>query len=320
MSEHADDNSASGDASPELSIVIGLIAGGREPTEACLSALEPSIKNHDVECFLPYDARLEDVEGLSRQFPWVEFVDARQQVDIARFGDFSREHHDILRAIGLRKVRGRIVALLEDHGTPSPGWLEAVLSAHEGNEAAVGGAVENGVDRLLNWAVYFCDFGRYQNPVPPGPAEFLSDSNTSYKREALEEVRELWQDAFHETSVNWELRSRGRQLRLDPNMVVFQTRRTLRFIPAMRERVVWGRSFAGTRAKEISTVKRFILAGLSVVLPAVLTWRIFKLGLNKRRNLGRLFAALPVVALLQTFWSVGECIGYVTARTGGPEN
>ena len=195
-----------------------------------------------------------------------------------------------------------------------------MLAAHQGDEAAVGGAVENGVDRLLNWAVYFCDFGRYQNPVPSGPAEFLSDSNTSYKREALEEVKELWRDAFHETSVNWELRSRGRHLCLDPKMVVFQTRSTLRLIPAIRERVVWGRSFAGTRAREISTAKRSILAALSAVLPVVLTWRIFRLGLNKRRNLGRLLTALPLVALLQTFWSVGECIGYVTGRTGGPEH
>ena len=35
--------------------------------------------------------------------------------DVARwraeqFGDFSREHHDILRAIGLQRARGRIVA------------------------------------------------------------------------------------------------------------------------------------------------------------------------------------------------------------------
>ena len=27
--------------------------------------------------------------------------------------------------------------------------------------AAIGGAIENGIDQLLNWAVYFCNFGGY---------------------------------------------------------------------------------------------------------------------------------------------------------------
>lgn len=303
---------------PELSIVVGIIAGGREPTETCLAALEPSLKDRRVECIVPYDARLEQVDALAERFPWADFVDARDRIDMKRFGDFSREHHDVLRAIGLGRARGRIVALLEDHGTPSPEWLGAVLDAHRDDHAAVGGAVENGVDRILNWAVYYCDFGRYQNPVPAGPAEFLSDSNTAYKREALESVREQWADAFHETAVNWELLRRGERLRLDPSMVVYQTRRTLRFGSALSERFVWGRSFAGTRCAEVSPAKRVVLAGLSFLLPAVLTWRIVSLALRKRRNLGRLALALPLIGVLQSIWATGEFVGYVTGRTGGP--
>ncbi len=305
--------------SPVISIVVGLIAGGRQPTEACLTALEPSLADHNVECIVPYDARLTDVEGLAQRFPWADFIDARDRVDAAYFGDHSREHHDILRAVGLLRARGRIIALLEDHGTPSPGWMDAVRLAHQGPEAAIGGAVENGVNRILNWAVYYCDFGRYQNPVPPGDAEFLSDSNTSYKREALDAVRELWTDAFHETSVNWELRRRGEKLRLDPAMVVYQTRSTLRFWPALRERFVWGRSFAGTRTTETSSATRAKLIVLSFLLPVVLTARIVLLALRKGRHRSKLLLALPLVALLQVFWSLGEFVGYVTGRTGGPQ-
>lgn len=302
---------------PELSIVVAIIAGGHEATATCLQAIETCAKSYRVECIVPYDSRLDGVPELMRQFAWVEFVDARSEVDAERFKYSSREHHDILRALGLRRARGRIVALLEDHGTPSSGWCTAVLEAHKAPCAAVGGAVENGVDRLLNWAVYYCDFGRYQNPLPQGPAEFLSDSNVSYKREALVSVKELWYDAFHETSVNWRLREQGDTLQFEPRMVVYQTRRTLRLLPALRERYVWGRSFAGTRASETTIAKRIIFASLSFLLPLVLCWRILSKALPKRRKVSRLVLSMPLIILLETIWSFGEFLGYITARTGG---
>jgi hypothetical protein len=308
-------------AAPDLSIVVAIIAGGREATASCLEALEAGVKAHRVECIVPYDSRLDGVADLASRFPWVEFLNARSDIDAEAFGASSREHHDILRAAGLRRARGGIVALLEDHGTPSPDWCAAVLDAHREPVAAVGGAVENGVDRLLNWAVYFCDFGRYQNPLPKGPAEFLSDSNVAYKREALASVKDLWFDAFHETSVNWKLRERGNQLVLEPRMVVHQTRQTLRLIPALHERYVWGRSFAGTRAAETTPVRRAVLASLSFLLPAVLTARLALQALRKRRNLDRFLLAMPLIALLETIWSLGEFSGYVTGRTGrNPQN
>lgn len=302
---------------PELSVVVGIIAGGQSTTATCLAALETSAKAYHVECIVPYDARLEGVADLAKRFPWVQFVDARSEVQVERFGAFSREHHDILRAIGLRHVQGRIIGMLEDHAPPAPDWCTVVLQAHKQPYAAVGGVVGNGVNRILNWAVYYCDFGRYQDPLPAGPAEFLSDCNVAYKREALFKVRDLWRDAFHEASTNWELRRRGETLMSEPRMVVKQTR-TLRLLPALRERFVWGRSFAGTRATEITLTQRVMFAGLSFLLPAILTWRIVSQALRRRRHLDKLAQALPLIFLLEIIWSFGELAGYVTQDTGGP--
>jgi hypothetical protein len=301
---------------PELSVVVAIIAGGSETMRTCLTALSKSAAGLDLECIVPFDARLDSVEKLKEEFPWADFVDARDVVDADHFGDSSREHHDILRSIGLRMARAPIAALLEDHGTPSPNWCRSMLEVHRNHDVAgVGGSVENGVDRLLNWAVYFCDFGRYQNPVPAGPSEFISDSNVSYKREPLWEVKHLWFDAFHETSVNWELRRRGENLRLEPEMSVYQTRTGLKLLPALRERFVWGRSFAGTRSTEIAPAKRGVYAMFSFALPMLLTWRIFALGLKKKRHLGKLISALPLILLLETIWSAGEFTGYATGRS-----
>lgn len=315
MDEQAS-TSATGDI--QISVVIGLIAGGSDVMTTCLRPLLRGAQGIVAEFIVPYDDRLDHVDELVREFPTVTFIDARSRVNAAHFGEHSREHHDILRAIGLARARGTIVAMLEDHGIPCPDWCHKVLKAHESRAAAIGGAVENGVDRLLNRAVFYCDFGRYQNPVPSGPAEFLSDSNVAYKRSALSPVQHLWTHAFHETAVNWELRRRGEDLLLDPTMIVFQTRTRLRLVPALRERFVWGRSFAGTRAQELPTTRRLLLAGLAWILPIILTWRIAKHRLSTRRFLGSLFSALPLILLLQTIWALGEFVGYITGHTGGP--
>jgi hypothetical protein len=150
--------------------------------------------------------------------------------------------------------------------------------------------------------------------VPESDVEFLSDCNSSYKRDALWDLKNRWFDAFHEASINWELKRRGAKLKLLPDLLVFQTRRTLRFFPALRERYVWGRSFAGTRATEISAAKRFVYAAFSFLLPFLLTARIVSRGIKKRRYSGKLFSALPVIFLLQTIWASGEFVGYITGK------
>jgi hypothetical protein len=302
----------------EISIVIAIIEGGTKAIETCLNALAESSAGIRLECLVPFDARLEGAEALAERFPWALFIDARDHVNAENFGTDSREHHDILRAVGLRNATGPIIALLEDHGTPSSGWCKSVLRAHRASDAAaIGGAVENGVDRTLNWAVYYCDFSRYQSPVPPGDVEFASDSNVSYKRDALMKVKQHWLNAFHETSVNWELRRRGEKLRMDSDMVVHQTRHTLSFVPALKERFVWGRSFAGTRASEISGLLRLFFAAFSFVLPFLLTARIVMQGIGKSRHLGKLAAASPLIFFLQIFWAAGEFAGYATGRAEG---
>jgi hypothetical protein len=57
---------------------------------------------------------------------------------------------------------------------------------------------------------------------------------------------------------------------------------------------------------------------LSFFLPVVLTWRIVRRALAKRRHLDRLMFALPLILLLETIWSFGELVGYLTGGAGGP--
>lgn len=311
------------DGRPELSVVVALISGRPEDLERCLRALADQREAPALEVLVPYDEAARGVAAVAERFPDVRFLPAPELDTAAARAGASREHHDTLRTLGLRAARGAAVALTEDHAVASPGWAAALvrfLAAHP-DVAAVGGAVEcgavdGGEPRLLNRAVHLCDFGRYQNPLSAGPAAYVSDSNVAYRTEALEAVRAAWADDYHETLVHAALTAAGHELWLSPDPVVHQVRSSLRWRGALRERFVWGRSFAGTRTRELSAARRAVYAALSAALPLVLTWRVLQGARARGRADGPFFAALPLVLLLHGFWALGELAGYLTGDPG----
>jgi hypothetical protein len=300
-----------GTSAPVLSVVVVIVSDTTSRATAahlpeCLDALSKQVGAPAIEVIVPH---LVDVEGLDvvrRQFPWVRFLPAPDVV--AQPG--GREHHDVLRARGLDVARGEVVGLLEDHARPDERWCASAMAAHRQSHGGIGGAIENGVDRLLNWAVYYCDFGKYQNPVPAGETPFASDANTTYKREALEGVRWVWANGFREVVVNAALTATGWTIALDPNIVVYQNRRGLRLAATLRERFVWGRSYAVTRRALLTRGRCLAYAVLSPLLPAVLLLRMAKTAFD-RGSLSTFLTALPLIVGLLVTWSIGEGVGYV---------
>jgi hypothetical protein len=250
---------------------------------------------------------------MQEQYPDVRFLEVDGLgSDNRRRG--SREHHDKLRARSLAFPRGQTVALIEDHGIPAPDWFARIAESHRLPAAVVGGAVENGVNRPLNWAVYFCDFLRYQNPLPPGPSAFACDANVSYKPAALESIRPVWEEIFRKSSVNWALRSRGETVTLAPEVLLYQHRQRLRFGSALKERFVWGRSYAASRVTLQGSKWRIFWALFSPGLPVLILTRMAVRVIRKRRPFAAFLKALPLTSLLLAGWSWGELTGYLTAR------
>lgn len=288
-----------------LSIIIAVVSGGRS-LRRCLEAIAPQIGESD-EVIVPWDSRSPGVEELAAEFPRVEFLHDPENVDQLRNHDL----YDRRRARGLAAATGGIIAMTEDHAVPADDWVERIVESHRMPYAVIGGAIDNLVDRYVNRAIYFCDFGRYGPPLSGGPAEYVSDVNISYKRDALMSVREIWRDAYHETSVNWALRSKGEILFLDPRPVVSQNRPPIGLRDAWRERIEWGRVFAETRSSGISPAMRLGFAAGTPLLPFLLTARIWKHMRRQRRPLAfRITTALTAFVLL-TGWAFGEMTGYL---------
>jgi hypothetical protein len=307
---------------PVLSVVVVIVSDTitrrAEVTHlrSCLAALANQTNPPPLEIIVPYHEDVDGISDLERTHPDVRFMRAAG-VSISSRRSGGREHHDVLRACGLSAARGEIVALLEDHARPDANWSANVVAAHSQNCAAVGGAIENGIDRLLNWAVYYCDFGKYQNPLPPGESPYASDANTSYKRQALETVRPTWQASFREVVVNGALIARGEKVILRPEVIIYQNRRDLDFGFALRERFIWGLSYAATRSAFMSNPRRLVYSVLSLGLPIILLLRMGRTAWSRRSHFTRFVGALPITIALLISWSFGESVGYVAHRPRG---
>lgn len=281
--------------------------------EGCLDALAQQQNAPPLEIIVPHHPEVDGIEELSARFPAVNFLSVPSASIAGRNGG-GREHHDVLRSHGLKIATGEIITLLEDYARPAPDWASNIEAAHHVSSAAVGGAIVNGVHSPLNWAVYFCDFGKYQNPLPPGPTTFASDINTSYKRSALEAVRPLWDESFREIVINGALIERGEEIVLDPDIVVHHHRSDLELSHALKERFIWGRSYAITRTAIIGDAKRYLYAALSPVLPLILLSRMARTARIRGRHFADFVRAVPHLVPLLISWSLGEMLGYLAPR------
>ncbi len=301
---------------PLLSVVVTIVDGG-ETLARCLDALGRQQEGPALEVIVPWDESVAGIEALERRYPGLIFLPLGRLETRRPAGSPAGQHelYDRRRAAGLARARGDLVAILEDRGVPRSDWARGMAALHARlPHAVIGGAIENARDSVLNWAVYFCDFGRYQLPFEGGPREYVSDVNICYKRGALEATRDLWADRYHETTVHWALRRRGETLYLSPEIAVDQMRDGLRLGALLAERFGWGRLFAYTRAREIPPHRRLLLAALSPALPPLLWLRHLRGRTSRGRDTGRYLRAGAVVFLLLTAWSAGELMGYLTGR------
>jgi hypothetical protein len=303
-------------ASVRLSVVVTIVDGGEALAE-CLEALTSQREAPATEIVVPYDDSVAGIPHLSGRFPAARFL-AMGSVPTERPIDTPGGQHELYdrrRSAGLKETSGDIVCILEDRGVPELDWANKVARLHERlPHAVIGGAVDCGVDAPLNWAVFFCDYGRYQRPFEEGARPYVTDVNISYKRRAIEATRPLWESRYHETTVHWQLARDGETLWLTPELVVCQRRRGVSVASIVRERVEWGRLFAYTRVRETGLAKRLAYAVLSPLLPLMLLVRHARMQRSKRVAFGRFLRVSPTVALFLAAWSWGELVGYVTGR------
>lgn len=225
-----------------------------------------------------------------------------------------------LRALGLARARGEVVAMTEDHCRVHPGWCAAVIRAHRDypHAAAIGGVVENGAtERLIDWANFFVANGRFIPPVRSGEAEVISgQANLSYKRRVV--PREVPTLGVMEFLYTRSLRDRGEVLVTDDRLVVEHVQSGgLADTSAMHFHN--GRSIAGFIAQGMRSPARLLRALGSLVNAPVGLVRTLGSVLRKRGFARRALTSLHLIVWLIMCHASGELVGYLLGPGDSPQ-
>jgi len=292
--------------SPDLSVVVVAFVG-EEYLQRLLDALMQQVTDR-MEVIVVCDSLIADIGRFRSRYPDVDFV---------RFDD--RRPPASLRAVGVARATGDIVALVEDHCVPAPDWTTQIIAAHQSDAVAIGGAMEKGFapgaqgDTALNWALYLADYSRYALPMAEGRSGAASDCNVSYKREALQEIASSWNKEFHENVVHAELEKRGKILWFSPRIVVHE-QRSMTWSQTLHDRYSFGRLFGSTRVVDASPVKRVAMSAAAMLLPPLLVARVTGNVVRRRRHFGALVRASGPLVIVASAWVAGELVGYVTGK------
>jgi hypothetical protein len=292
---------------PDLSVVV-IVVTGAGTLARCLEALTFRPPAVSMETLVVFDETDREVADLARRFSRVDWM-----------GTPSGSTVPQMRARGLARARGQVVALIEDDCLVAPGWPAAVLSAHATPEAAIGGVVEpDQYRRGLDWAVYFCEYGRFLPPFRPGAdvVRRLAGNHVTYKREALAAIDVAAEDGFVDVFVHDAWRRAGLPLRADETLVVRNVNQW-RVADVTVAPFHHGRAFAGRRARQQSPVVRVARLLATPVLPVVLAGRIIRDVASTRRFARRLVPAFPWIVLFVMSWSIGEAAGLLTGPGRG---
>jgi hypothetical protein len=224
-----------------------------------------------------------------------------------------------LRALGLSRSRGGVVAVTEDHCRAAPDWCERLLELHARypQAAAIGGAVENGsTDSLIDWMNFLISNGPYMQPIARRKTRALTgQANVSFKRAILPSEAE---EAGHvQMLFNRALRDRGLELIMDDRPVVWHIQ-SLGLAGTCALHFHNGRTIAGYRLPQLSAGGRLLRLGSCLILPGFLLARAMLTVIRKGRQRVRLALGLPFLVLLVSCHAVGEGVGYLRGPGSSP--
>jgi glycosyltransferase involved in cell wall biosynthesis len=284
---------------PQLSVIIASVNGAYY-LDTCLAALSRQRGNIQAEIIVADCCGSITQELVARKYPHVQLLSFPQRLTIPE-----------LRAIGIAQSTGELVTITEDHCVPPDDWLERIIAAHRVPFVAIGGAVENAAtERLVDWAVFLCEYYRHVCPVPAGVTRDIPGPNVTYKREALAHLKDLLAEGRWESFLHARLEERGFELYSDPSIVIYH-RKFFGLGEFISQRYHYGRSFAGMRVEGAAMWRRAMLALSSPLLPPLLIGRIASHLFRRRRHRLIFVQAFPLLALFMLSWTIGELIGYV---------
>jgi hypothetical protein len=226
-----------------------------------------------------------------------------------------------MRAAGMARSKGAVVAVTEDHCRVAPDWCRRIIEAHRDHPeaAVVGGVVENGIhsrSRAVDWASFFVVNGASMPPVRNGAhAKVALQASVSYKQRVV--PRDVPPLGRMEWMLNQDLRRKGETLVSDDRIRV-EHDQPLTLAAACAIHYHDSRTIAAFRLARVSAVERVVRAVATVVMPPLLFLRTVLPIVGKRRRLGWLLLSLPMIGVLVHCRAAGALVGFVLGAGGSP--
>jgi hypothetical protein len=284
-------------ATPVVSVVVAAV-NPRETLARWLAAITPQASEHDVEVLIA--AREADAGAIrlaAAGFARVLAVPGDPLVPV-------------LWGNAMAVARAPILAITITACEPAGGWLEAIIAAHRGPAAGIGGTIDIRPNPgLVDRAVHLVRYTPYLPPQLAGPVPEIAGDNGTYKRAALEEwLAAPARDGFWEAEFHRHLHARGESLRLDPAIRVTHAG-SYSAAGFSRQRFAHGRLFGRARGQGQSRSTRWLRALAAPAIPPAMLLRALRSVAARGRLDARTLAAVPLALWFLICWAAGEAAG-----------
>lgn len=214
---------------------------------------------------------------------------------------------------GIKRARGKAVALTTAQFVPDPQWIYHLQAADLDRWAGVGGAIDNDPgSSARNWAIFFLRYSAFAPPLSAGETEEIAADNAIYDRAAIMENPDLLKEGFWEPSFHRRFRAAGRKLSIDPELLVVH-HGTVRAASFARQRYLHGISYGTERAERSGAGRKLAFLLASPIVPFVLLGRIVSRIANKPKYRSKLVPAFPWLVWFTLAWAAGEALGYASS-------
>lgn len=284
---------------PKFSVIIPSVNG--LPTIAeCLTAIERQDCDFGFEIIVADRTNDGTKEYIQENFPLIKLIETEKNCGIPE-----------MRAIAVEQAHGEYLVVTEDHCIAPENWLTEIFKAHESGYDVVGGAVENGCEkRLIDRAVFLCEYSSFMPPICDGEVHFVTGNNTSYRRSAIEKLDKNLLKNYWEYFWQNDLRQSGIKFLSVSNLIISH-KKEFGFLYFLGQRFHYSRSFAAMRKQRSSVSEQIIYLLYTPFLPIHLIWRIFRNVLEKKTNYGNFFLSLPLLFIFMVSYASGEFIGQI---------
>jgi glycosyl transferase family 2 len=216
-----------------------------------------------------------------------------------------------LRALGTKRARGDIIAIIEEHCVAPAHWLETIRSAFQHGDVAIGGPIlDNGFDRVRDWVVYFAEYHNYLPPWRDDKRYDLNGANIAYDRKKLLEHVDVLGSGYWEVVLHPRLAKDGGFFRSVPRMGVHHTG-PFNYGYYLGQRYLLSRVWGGTQRNTVGFAKRLVYLLAAPAFPFLLLTRMARRVFQSGQRVREFLVAVPLLTPVVIAYVWGEWLGYL---------